>query len=512
MSTKKQKTGIPGMERVMAVEEKRASLLELVDATIAAGPYKDNWGSLCRHSEPRWYQDAKFGIFVHWGVYAVPAFANEWYPRNMYIQGSPEFDHHVKTYGNHNDFGYKDFIPLFKGARFDADKWVCLARDAGAEYIMPVAEHHDGFMMYASELSEYNAMRMGPKRDVLGELRQAAQERGLFFALSNHRAENCWFFNGGLKFDSDVRLSKNKPFYGKQQAGGGQEIHDIYALPPTEPFCRDWLARLTELVERYRPSLVYLDTWVHNLAFKPYLKKFAAFYYNRATEWGVEVAINYKHYAFPAGAAVLDVERGGLGETSPRIWQTCTAVARNSWCHTEANEYKSPVEIVHALIDAVSKNGRLLLNVGPRADGVIVKEEREILYAVGRWLRKNGEGIYGTSCWEVYGEGPVADAAGGGAIPVGDEPKAYSPADIRFTCKGGSIYAFVMRFPDDGNITVKSLRRRMRPNAGGDFDITGISVLGEEARAIFKRDDQSLRVKVRLKKNDFPICLKISIN
>ncbi|MCL2030085.1 MAG: alpha-L-fucosidase [Oscillospiraceae bacterium] len=482
--------------------------LRLVEEVVAQGPYTDTWESLCAYPEPEWYRQARFGVFIHWGVYAVPAFANEWYARNMYIQGSPEYEHHRKTYGNHKTFGYKDFIPLFRGERFDAGEWMALIRDSGAQYVMPVAEHHDGFQMYDSALSEFNAARMGPRRDVLGELKRAAESAGLVFALSQHRAEHCWFFNGGLAFDSDVADPAHAPFYGTQLPIGGADSHDIYAAPPPRAHCEDWLARLAELVERYRPAVVYLDWWVHNLGFKPYLKKFAAYYYNRAAQWGFEAAVNYKHHAFAPGAAVPDVERGRLDGVSPRIWQSCTATARHSWCHTRQNEYKDPAEPICDLIDAVSKNGRLLLNIGPRADGVIPDEDREILQAMGRWLRQNGEGLYGASCWETFGEGPSAEGCGGS----GGETE-YTPADIRFTCKGGAVYAFVMRWPAGGAVTIRSLKKaRVLPHAGGDLPIRAVSVLGTDAPVSFTRDETGLHIRAEgIAPARCPVTVKIAV-
>ena len=469
---------------------KKKDYLNLMQQTIARGPYTDSWASLCKYPEPEWYKNAKFGIFIHWGPYSVPAFANEWYSRNMYIKGSPEFEHHVKTYGAQKDFGYKDFIPMFRGEKFDAKKWLKLIKASGAEYVLPVAEHHDGFQMYDSDLSIFNAKKMGPKRDILNELKKATEKEGLIFALSNHRAEHCWFFNGGLEYDSDVTDPANEPFYGKQQPGGGSDAHDLYACPPTPEHCEDWLSRLVELVEKYKPSIVYFDWWIHNTGFKPYLKKFLAYYYNWATELGLNAAVNYKHHAIPPGAAILDVERGGLDNIHPRIWQTCTATARNSWGYTETNDYKTAEEIISELIDVVSKNGRMLLNIGPKADGTITPEEEKILKAIGEWLKINGEGIHGTSCWEKFGE-----------------------PGVRYTTKDGAIYAFILNPPPDGKIELKSLKRNNPKNySGGDFDILKIELLGSSTSLGVKRTCKSLSVTINPLPGSCPICLKITVD
>src|SRR6266545_697866 len=179
--------------------------------------FEPTWESLQGYTTPHWYEDAKFGIFIHWGVYAVPAFGNEWYPRNMYIQGSEEFEHHVATYGPQTEFGYKDFIPQLTAANFDADAWAALFKQAGAKFVVPVAEHHDGFQMYDSALSEWNAARMGPKRDIIGELAAATRKQGMVFGLSSHRAEHWFFFDGGAKFESDVQDPRYAELYGPAQ-------------------------------------------------------------------------------------------------------------------------------------------------------------------------------------------------------------------------------------------------------------------------------------------------------
>ena len=183
--------------------EKSAYLKE-IDRIIKNGKYQDTWESLSQYRIPEWYKDTKLGIFIHWGVYSVPAFGSEWYSRNMYIQGSPEYKHHIETYGPHKDFGYKDFIPMFKAEKFDPEAWADLFQQAGAKYVVPVAEHHDGFQMYKSELSHWNAYEMGPKRDVLGELETAFEKRGMITGASSHRVEHWFFMGHGKQFESDM--------------------------------------------------------------------------------------------------------------------------------------------------------------------------------------------------------------------------------------------------------------------------------------------------------------------
>lgn len=482
-------------------------ILKRVEEVIARGPYSDTWESLCQYRVPKWYEDAKFGIFIHWGVYSVPAFGNEWYPRHMYIEGTPEFAHHRKTYGDQKDFGYKDFIPLFKAEQFDAAGWMDLFHAAGAKYVMPVAEHHDGFQMYQSELSHWNAAEMGPKRDVLGELRREAEAHGLVFCASDHRAEHCWFFNGGLTFDSDV--PENPEFYDVQVPCEDTERmkHDLYAPVPPKAHLDNWLARLCELVDNYRPQVVWFDWWIQQVAFRPYLKKFAAYYYNRAAEWGVGVAINYKYASYMLGSAVFDVERGQLEAIRPQLWQTDTAIAKNSWGYTEHNDFKDPVDIVGDLVDIVSKNGVLLLNVGPRPDGTITDEDRQVLLSIGNWLKVNGEGIYGTRPWIKFGEGPTRVQEGA----FSDTSRApFTPEDIRYTYKPGKIYAFCMKRPPDGVVRLKALARCFEN--GSDYDVKGVTQLGGGA-VPFERDEASMAIHIGDAPGDgYPVGFMIEID
>ena len=375
---------------------------------LPAGPFDPTWESLHGYRVPQWYQDAKFGIFIHWGVYSVPAFGNEWYPRNMYIPGSPEFEHHVATYGPQSRFGYKDFIPLFRAERFDPDRWAELFRRAGAKFVVPVAEHHDGFAMYDCSLSDWNAVKMGPKRDVIGELAAAVRRQWLVFGLSTHRAEHWWFFNGGMQFDSDVQDGRFADLYGPAQPHGTQ---------PHEAFLEDWLARTCELVDRYQPQLVWFDWWIEEPAFAPFLRRFAAYYYNRGAQWQRGVVINYKNRAFPEGTAVYDIERGQLDDICPLPWQTDTSISKNSWGYVQKQDYKTPGDIIGDLVDIVSKNGVLLLNIGPRPDGTIPEPEEAILLEIGRWLAVNGEAIYGSRPWRSTGRGPRASSLARSATP-----------------------------------------------------------------------------------------------
>ena len=332
-------------------------ILQTVEEIIAAGPYRPDWASLMEAPVPAWFRRRRLGIFSHWGPYSAAAKFNEWYSRNMYIQGTEEFRHHVATYGPHAQFGYKDFIPMLTAEKFDAKEWIRLFKAAGAGYFCPVAEHHDGFQMYDSDLSDWNAVKMGPKRDVLGELKAAAEEEDLVFCASSHRAEHWFFMGHGQEFESDIREPMVKgDFY--WPAMPEQNHQDLFSEPyPTEEYLNDWLARTAEIILKYQPKLLYFDWWLQHQAFKPYLKKLAAFYYNCGKRWGTDVMICYKHDAMMFGSGIVEVERGSFAEPKPYAWQTDTAVAYNSWCYTDSLQYKRGVEVIRTLIDVVSKGG-----------------------------------------------------------------------------------------------------------------------------------------------------------
>ena len=437
--------------------EKLQSRLDQTDRIVRQGPFQPAWNSLETYKVPSWYLDAKFGIFIHWGVYSVPAFSNEWYPREMYLQGSKVYQHQIALHGPESKFGYKDFIPQFTASKFDANKWAALFHDAGAKFVVPVGEHHDGYPMYDSELTEWSAAKMGPKRDVIGELERAVRANDMRFGVSSHRAEHWWFYNGGMKFDSDVRDPQYSDFYGPAESDNVSHKNgsqDDRPDKPTKAYLDDWLARTAEIVDKYHPDLMWFDWWIERPAFKPYLQRFASYYYNASAKRSEAGVINYKHEAFPAKAAVLDIERGQEGDIRPLYWQTDTSISNKSWGYIKNDTFKTPEFILGMLVDIVSKNGALLLNLGPDKEGVIPAQAETILRSMGKWLSVNGEAIYGTRPWEIYGEGPTKTAAGSFKDT---DTKPYTPADIRFTRKGDVLYAIALATPGNGLIHIKRL-------------------------------------------------------
>jgi Alpha-L-fucosidase len=467
---------------------KQQSILSQARQVSEQGPFKPDWDSLKQFQVPEWYERAKFGIFIHWGLFAVPAFNNEWYSRNMYQEGSPEWKHHAETFGPHTEFGYKDFIPMFHADKFDADQWADLFVKSGARYVIPVAEHHDGFQMYGSELSEWNAVQMGPRKDIIAELGAAARARGLKFGVSSHRAEHWWFFDGGRKFPSDVQDPAFESFYGPA-ADGPEDHHDPSLAPPDAAFLDDWLARTCELADKYAPDIVYFDWWIQQHAFEPYLQQFASYYYNLSVERNKPAAINYKYHSFPEGTAVYDVERGQLKGIREPFWQTDTAVSYNSWCYVKNQQYKPVEDIVSDLVDIVSKNGSLLLNIGPKADGTLPDEEIAMLETIGQWLSINGEAIYDSKHWTIYGEGPTAVPEG--AFSDGKRDK-FTHRDIRFTVKNNVLYAITLRNPGAEDIVIESLGE-----AAGLYQesIGRIDRLGWEGEVQWVRGQDALTIR-----------------
>lgn len=488
---------------------KEQEILRKVDEIIAAGPYAPTWDSLAQAPTPAWFGKRRLGIFIHWGLYSVPANSNEWYSRNMYIKGEPAYEHHIKTYGPQKDFGYKDFIPLFRAERFDAAQWVELFCKAGAGYVMPVAEHHDGFQMYASDLSKWNAARMGPCRDLLGEWKEAVEEKGMEFCTSTHRAEHWFFMGHGKEFDSDVKDPMVKgDFY--WPAMPERDHYDKFSQPaPTEEYLDDWLARTAELILNYRPKLLYFDWWILHSAFNPYLKRLAAFYYNCGKQWGQDVMICYKNDSMMFGTGIVEVERGSLDEPKPYPWQTDTAVARNSWCYTEDLDYKSGNEIIINLIDIVSKGGNLLLNVGPKGDGSIPDGDRKILEELADWMAVNSEAIHGSKCWRLFAEGPTRSACG--QFQDGKEI-IYTSEDYRFTANHGAIYAMCLKCPEDGTFLIRSLSGAVDHNLPVFQGIIhDVKILGYDGALSWHQDAAGLHICAPALRSDYPVTIRAEL-
>ena len=457
--------------------------------------YEPTWNSLRRHHTPEWFRDAKFGIYTHWGVYSVPACGPNvtWYPYFMYREGNYQYDHHVKTYGGPEKFGYKDFIPKFTGERFDPDEWAELFRKAGARFAGPVGEHHDGFCLWDTQYGEWKSTRMGPKRDVVGELERAIRQQQMKFLVALHHAENWWFFPHWRKeFDtSDPRCAglygepHNLDGFPDTDESSGQDL-------PSRAFLDLWLNKTREVIDKYQPDVLWFDGGLRIIEERGKLDMLAH-YYNKAAEWGREVVVNYKGNGLPPNIAVLDHELGREGALTCHEWLTDTTVDDGQgWAYLADATYKSAASLVHYLVDNVSKNGYLLLNVGPKPDGCIPEEAQALLLDIGRWLEINGEAIYGTTPWHTYGEGPTVPVEAG-VFQEGQNTQ-YTAQDIRFTVKDDALYATCLAWPRD-SVTIMSLKGfYLYPHEG-----LSVTLLGSDHPLTWRRTDKGLVINTPAK-------------
>ncbi|WP_298487877.1 alpha-L-fucosidase [uncultured Maribacter sp.] len=476
--------------------------------------YKPNWKSIKKnYKDPEWFNNQKFGIFIHWGAYSVPAYSSEWYPRQMYMdtatfsaqlkheKNGPNkvYTHHIENWGNPKKFGYKNFIPLFKGEKFNPDEWIDLFKKAGAKYVVPVADHHDGFAMYKSNTTRWNALNMGPKRDILGELFKAGRSKGMIMGASSHYAFNWSFYNKKDHFDT------TDPEYADLYSPKGKDLNE----PVSKEFKEKWWNRTKDLIDNYQPDIFWLDFYVDIPDFKEYRPKLAAYYYNKGIEWGKEVVLqdkNFSHEAFPEGTVIYDLERGKLPGIRKLPWQTDTSIGKNSWSYVADWESKSANELIDDLVDIVSKNGNLLLNVGPKSDGTIPEDQQEVLLKMGSWLNVNGDAIYNTKYWKTFGEGPTEVAKGHHSEANNGKMTAN---DIRFTTKGNILYAIIMDWPINSIVNIRSLGK---DSEYGIFNIKRISLLGSTKTIQWNQKEKALEVSFpKDKVGDFAHVLEINL-
>lgn len=441
---------------------------------IPPGPYQPTWESIkANYQVPEWIKDGKFGIFMHFGVYTVPAHGSEWYPHHMYT--NPDFAKwHTEHFGAPDKFGYKDFIPLFKAEKFDADDWAALFQAAGAKYICPTAEHHDGFAMYDSKLTKWNAKNMGPHKDIIGLLSVAVRKKGIKFGLSNHRMENWDFLYPTIKMNTDVLDPKYADFYGPPQPPPvrgqktqviGQEMVADPAAPQSQAFLEEWLARMQELVDKYKPDMVFFDNGVNPRTLDAIKLRFAAYYYNRAAQWKKQVTITTKSDAYLYGT-VTDYEREGRApkQLTDSYWQVDDPIA-DKFGYVEGMKVVTSGSVVRKLIDNVSRNGNLMLNISPKSDGTIPDDQRAVLLGIGKWLKVNGDAIYSTRAWTKDSEG-----------------------DFRFTTKAGALYAIAVKWPETGkSAAIPSLN-----TAWGK--VKSVTMLGHTGELKFTQDTTGLKV------------------
>ena len=472
------------------------------DPQLPPGPVQPTWDSLqANYHTPEWFKDGKFGIFLHWGLYAVPAHGNEWYVQHMY---SSMLQWHTEHFGPVDKFGYKDFIPRFKAEKFDPDAWITLFQRAGAKYVVPVAEHHDGFAMWDSALTKWDAKDMGPHRDLIGDLAAAARRHGMHFGVSNHRVEH-YSFIPTPNVPSDLTDPAYQDFYWTMNHSDA-----LY-----QKFLEDWVARNVELIDKYQPEMLYFDNGINSRALDPIKLKVTAYFYNQAKARGQEVTMFSKGAGQGAAyltGAVHDLERGRMPDISADYWQEDTSIAHNSWGYNDDPlQIRNASELIRELVDCVSKNGNYLLNLAPRADGTIPDNQQLRLLEIGDWLGVNGEAIYGTRPWTKYGEGPTSQGAPNGARGLTDGMlKVYTAHDMRFTTKGDTLYAILFAWPyGDEPAVITSLATEQ--NVQGKVE--KVEMLGVAKPLTFTQDEKGLAVKMpvpAIKPCDFAYVLKIT--
>ncbi|MEU6510701.1 alpha-L-fucosidase [Streptomyces sp. NPDC046942] len=419
-------------------------------AQAAPSTYTPAWPSVDQHPPaPEWFQDAKFGIYFHWGVFSVPAYDSEWYPRNMYIAGSAANQHHIATYGDPSVWPYHNFIngakdlagntvqfaPTLKsaGGNFDPAAWAQLFVDAGARFAGPVAEHHDGFSMWNSQVNEWNSVAKGPKLNLLQLFTTAIRAKGLRLLVAMHHAYNFNGYYDHVPAQSDPSLQK---LYGQLSRAQENQL---------------WYDKLKEVIDLAQPDILWQDFKLDAVDETQRLN-FLSYYYNQANAWGREVVATYKD-GLDSKGEVFDYERGGPADLTAPYWLTDDSISSSSWCYTQGIGYYSTQQMLHSLIDRVSKNGNMLLNIAPMADGTIPQGQKDVLLGIGDYLKRFGESVYATRPWTAYGEGPTK--MGGGSFTT---PTAGTAQDIRFTRNkaGNVLYATVLGWPGS-SLTIKTL-------------------------------------------------------
>jgi alpha-L-fucosidase len=465
---------------------------------IVPGKFTGTVDSLTNYVCPDWFRDAKFGIWAHWGPQAVPR-AGDWYARNMYLQGSPQYESHLKHFGHPSTNGYKDIIQLWKAEKWDPDALMGLYVKAGAKYFVSMGVHHDNFDLWNSKYHRWNAVKMGPHRDIVGEWKKAADKYGLRFGVSEHLGPSYGWFAPSHGYDqfyeSGARL-------GVPYDGADPKYQDLYHPDNNEPFRwgpswyatnlawhLEWFNRIRDLVDQYQPDLLYTDG---GIPFGEVGRSLVAHFYNAnaaAHSGHLEGVYNHKNMGtgeFIREAGVEDVERGVMADIDPLPWQTDTSIG--DWFYSDGFKYKTTAEVVHMLADIVSKNGNMLLNVVLYADGSLPPESKKFLDEMSVWMDVNGEAIYGTRPWKIFGEGPTITATG-----HFKEDTAYTARDIRFTTKNAVLYAISLGRPQEGKVIISSLAKTGDAKVN---QIKEIKLLGSDHLLKFTQTDERLTVEL----------------
>jgi alpha-L-fucosidase len=457
------------LKKAKALEERNlASSTAEVDGLLASGPFKPNWDSLHGHQDADWFRDAKFGIYTHWGPVTVGSSFSpgdaEWYGNQMYMPSHAAFEYHKKTFGDQHSVGYKDIIPKFTGERFDANKWADVVAQSGAKFAGPVAMHHDNFALWNSSLTRWNSVAMGPRRDIVAELATAYRSKGLKFITTFHHGFAWQYYEPSFAFDG--ANPDNDDLY--------TEVHAPKAKP-SKHFQDRWLADVYEVLNRYQPELIYFDFEFTAVITPEYQQKLFATAYDWAAKNGRTISVTQKDRAVHAHTGILDFERGREDAITPYPWLDDTAIG--PWFYVAAEKLKTPAYLVGLLADIVAKNGCMLLDIAPMVDGTLPEESVSILRKVGAWLGVNGEAIYGTRPFSVYGEGPTRNVGGAGFSENNDKP--FTGQDVRYTTKGDALYAIFLGRPER-TVTLASVNPQ-KVTAGGIHDIRVVGT-GERVR------------------------------
>jgi alpha-L-fucosidase len=464
-----------------------------LELSIASGPFTPTPESLKQYQVPEWFRDAKFGIWSHWGPQAVPR-QGDWYARHMYLQGHPHYEHHLKTYGHPSVHGYKDIIPLWKAEKWEPDALMARYAKAGAKYFVSMGVHHDNFDLWNSKHHSWNAVNMGPKRDIVLEWKQAAVKYGLRFGVSEHLGPSYSWFSPSHGWDQYGA----KP--GIPYDGNDPKYAELYHPAHNEPFRwgrswyaknpewhQEWFNRIKDLLDQSQPDLLYTDG---GIPFGEVGRSLLAHFYNaNAAAHGGKVEAVYNHKDLGTGefireAGAQDIERGVLPDIQPLPWQTCTSIG--DWYYSDGFKYKATAEVIHMLADIVSKNGNMLLNVVQYADGSLPPEASQFLAEMAAWMQMNGAAIHGTRPWKKFGEGPTVAVAG-----HFKENTAYTAQDIRFTTKAGTLYAITLGGPTT-QVRIKSLGAT---SSLADKPVSKVTLLGSEQKLIWKQEADALTIE-----------------
>jgi len=436
------------------------------------------------NSTPQWLTEAKFGIFFHWGPYCVPEHDSEWYSRNMYTADHKANKFHVENYGPITQYGYKNLVNLFTGENFNADDWIALFARTGAKYVVACAEHADGYSLWNSTVNPYNSMTYGLGFDAIQAIKTAAENANMKFAASMHHSWNFGWFSSTDPL-ADVYNTKNAMFYGDPLPYSSSYYFPSF-IYPDDAFQGNWLTKLKEIVDKFLPDYIYLDGRVY-LMKEEYRLEFAEYYLNAARNAGKEVALSYKADDFQSGSGFLDYERQWMKNIQTDFWQCDDSIIWKTWSYISNGTFRTADICIAQLVDVVSKNGNYLLNISPRKDGTYDDTTLSILCDIGEWMEVNGEAIYNSKHFVVFGEGPTEQLD---RVTSLSQYIPFTAEDIRFTQKDGTLYAILMGWPESGIMSVKTLC------AGGALQdtIRQITMLGDGNPLAFTQDSMALHV------------------